>query len=129
MTLHGCSSQYCRTSTQDCTEVGSHLVSAFQDVVGVSNHARHFLLLHQQRLGELPVDVIKDKPLPPQIVNASAQHLVARLGLIVLVVHFLQSVLKDADLLLCLHDKAWGSVFAAPLSEMSRLAMAFPWVF
>lgn len=142
-----------------------HLFSTLQDVVGVGNDSRHLLLLHQQGLCQLPVDVIKDKPLPPKVVNAGAQHLIvtccygcasyqhgvcavrhvsnlipgcvacgcvackyslewknyaisyliARLGLIVLVVHLLQPVLQYADLLLSLQlyhsveSQEWGA--------------------
>ena len=46
----------------------------------MGNDARHLLLLHQQGLCQLSVDVIKDKPLPPEVVNPGAQHLIVTLA-------------------------------------------------
>lgn len=46
----------------------------------MGNDACHLLLLHQQGLCQLPVDVIKDKPLPPEVINAGAQHLIVTSG-------------------------------------------------
>ena len=74
-------------------------------MIGVGDHSSHLLLLHQQRFGQLPVDVIKHQPLPPDVVDTSAQNLIAGLGLIVLVIHLLQSVFQNADLLLGLQSK------------------------
>ena len=52
-----------------------HLFPTLEDVVGMGNDSRHLLLLHQQGLCQLPVDVIKDKPFSPKVVNPGAQHL------------------------------------------------------
>lgn len=68
------------------------------------NDCRHFLPLHQQRLGQLAVDVIKHQPLSSQVVNVGAQRPIVGLGLVVFVVHLLQSVFQYADLLLSLQQ-------------------------
>ena len=91
-------------------------------MVGVSNDCSHLLPLHQQRLGQLAVDVVKHQPLSPQVVYVSAQIPVVRLGLVELMVHLLEPVLQNANLLLSLqHDSSHVST-QVPAMQLGKFA-------